>query len=111
MLASWLPAPPVQSEVDMAIPVFNEKDLLERLMGDRELAGVVLEGFLEDAPSQLSKLGKSIDEADLPEIRLQAHTLKGVVGHGWGRTRASGCAFDGAGVERRRIGPPGGLTA
>jgi PAS domain S-box-containing protein len=84
-LAKWLPAPgistpgaaPVQTSVEIAAPFFDEKNLLERLMGDRELAGVVLNGFLEDAPSQLSKLRKSIDEADLPGIRIQAHTLKG----------------------------------
>jgi signal transduction histidine kinase/CheY-like chemotaxis protein/HPt (histidine-containing phosphotransfer) domain-containing protein len=87
MLAKWLPvslpdsggATPrlARSEVEIATPVFAEKDLLERLMDDRELAGVVLNGFVEDAPSQLSKLQTAIDEADLPGIRLQAHTLKG----------------------------------
>ena len=83
MLAKWLPRSggatpqPAGSGVEIGTPVFDEKDLLERLMGDRELAGIVLNGFLEDAPSQLSKLRKAIDESDLPGIRMQAHTLKG----------------------------------
>jgi HPt (histidine-containing phosphotransfer) domain-containing protein len=46
-------------------------------MGDRDLAGAVLRGFLEDAPSQLKRLCARLDEADASGTRLQAHTLKG----------------------------------
>jgi CheY-like chemotaxis protein/HPt (histidine-containing phosphotransfer) domain-containing protein len=107
MLAKWLPAQvsgtaaqaqgpaPVQSGVEMATPVFDEKDLMERLMGDRDLAEIVLEGFLEDGPSQLSKLRKSIEEADMPSLRLQAHTLKGSSATvGAGRLRAVALAME-----------------
>jgi HPt (histidine-containing phosphotransfer) domain-containing protein len=58
-------------------PVFNGEDLLDRLMGDRQLAGVVLRGFLDDTPTQLSALSKRLDEDDAAGARLQAHTLKG----------------------------------
>jgi HPt (histidine-containing phosphotransfer) domain-containing protein len=54
--------------------------LLRRLMGDRELAGAVLKGFIDDAPSQLKHLSEQLDESDAPAVRLQAHALKGAAG-------------------------------
>jgi HPt (histidine-containing phosphotransfer) domain-containing protein len=56
---------------------FNEADLLRRLLGDRQLAGKVVQVFLKDAPSQLNKLCERLGEADAHGIRLQAHTLAG----------------------------------
>ncbi len=41
------------------------------------LAGIVIEGFLQDFPSQLNNLHKRLDEADAPGARMQAHVLKG----------------------------------
>jgi len=58
-------------------PVFNGDALLGRLMGDRQLAGLILRGFLLDAPSQLEKLRSLLDESDAAGVRLQAHSLKG----------------------------------
>jgi HPt (histidine-containing phosphotransfer) domain-containing protein len=46
-------------------------------MGDRQLAGAVLQGFILDAPSQLNNLRKRLDEADAPGAGAQAHTLQG----------------------------------
>jgi CheY-like chemotaxis protein len=66
-----------KTEVVSRTSVFNIDALLGRLMGDRQLAAILLGGFLADAPSQLSKLRARLDEADAPGIRLQAHTLKG----------------------------------
>jgi CheY-like chemotaxis protein len=57
--------------------VFNEDALMSRLMGDQELAGVVLKGFLEDAPAQLRILRERLSGADASGVRSQAHTLKG----------------------------------
>jgi HPt (histidine-containing phosphotransfer) domain-containing protein len=51
--------------------------LLRRLMGDRQLAGSVLQGFIENVPSQLDNLRRRLDEADLLGARSQAHALKG----------------------------------
>jgi HPt (histidine-containing phosphotransfer) domain-containing protein len=77
MLARWLPAP--SGETDRVPPtvVFNEGDLLRRLMGDRQLAGVVVQGFLDEAPSLLSNLRKRLDEEDANGVRSQAHTIRG----------------------------------
>jgi PAS domain S-box-containing protein len=71
-LAKWLPDPSLRNK-----EVFDESALLRRLMDDRKLAGVVIEAFLHDAPSQLMNLHKGIEQGDVPGARTQAHTLRG----------------------------------
>jgi HPt (histidine-containing phosphotransfer) domain-containing protein len=46
-------------------------------MGDRELAGVVLRGFLADIPGRLDSLRQQVEAADGAGARLHAHALKG----------------------------------
>jgi PAS domain S-box-containing protein len=84
VLAKWIPAdlsvqtsPLPKAVPDSPADVFDADSLLRRLMGDRELASAVLEGFLNDAPSQLKRLRVALEEQDEPGVRLQAHTLKG----------------------------------
>jgi PAS domain S-box-containing protein len=73
VLAKWLPV----SEAGDASQAFNPESLLKRVMGDRQLAGKVIEGFLLGAPSQLNDLRKRLDEADAAGTLSQAHSLKG----------------------------------
>ena len=81
VLAKWLPRSPVLDAGETLLghvqAVFDGEALLRRLMGDRQLAGVVLKGFLRDVPTQLGNLSKRLAEADLPGARMQAHALKG----------------------------------
>ena len=56
---------------------FDETALLRRLMGDRKLAGMVLRGFIDNAPSQLQNLQQQLNEANSVGARAQAHMLKG----------------------------------
>ena len=85
LLARWLPESGAGEPVQAAGPgglaqthtVFDEEELLGRLLGDRRLAGSVLKGFLENGPVQLNNLRRRLDEADAPGARLQAHALKG----------------------------------
>ena len=51
--------------------------MLARLMDDRNLAGKVIDGFLNEAPRQLGVLRSSLERADAQDARLQAHSLKG----------------------------------
>jgi HPt (histidine-containing phosphotransfer) domain-containing protein len=73
----------IADEVDLPEPagldqeVFNERTLLERLMEDRQLAGIVLQAFLQDFPGQLEDLGVRFGEHDESGIRFRVHTLKG----------------------------------
>ena len=85
VLAKWIPTstsltqapiPPRRSSESSAV-VFDGDSLLQRLMGDRELARNILIGFLQDAPSQLKNLQSRLDKADTPGLKLLAHTLKG----------------------------------
>jgi PAS domain S-box-containing protein len=85
MLARWLPdsvAAPTAGrpagEPDTA--TFDEKALLGRLLGDRQLAGKLLKGFLDDAPVQLNNLRRRLDAADASGARSQAHALQGAAG-------------------------------
>ena len=85
VLAKWLPERPSREASQMAeVPspeqakaVFDEEDLLNRLLRDRQLAGQAVKGFLEDFPSQLNNLRKRLHEADAPGAALQAHALRG----------------------------------
>ena len=70
-----------QSAVELAnTSVFDERELLARLSGDREIARSVLGGFLGDVPEQLSKLHRFVDRQDAESAGVQAHTLKGAAG-------------------------------
>jgi PAS domain S-box-containing protein len=90
VLAKWLPqCAPRESSPPVGLPaaepekpafdeiVFEEELLLSRLVGDRSLARQVLRAFVEDFPSQLNNLRKSVDEADAPAAALHAHALRG----------------------------------
>jgi CheY-like chemotaxis protein len=85
-LAKWMPiSVPVAAATTIAkkaiqessVAIFDGESLLLRLMGDRELAVGVLNGFIQDAPTQLENLRAFIDESDFAGLKLQAHTLKG----------------------------------
>jgi len=77
--ASLLPAKPEATLKETIINpvVFNQEDLMARLMGDKDLASKVIAGFLDDAPRQLGILKKMLEEGDADGARSQAHTLKG----------------------------------
>jgi CheY-like chemotaxis protein/HPt (histidine-containing phosphotransfer) domain-containing protein len=57
--------------------IFNADTFLDRLMGDRELAATILQGFLDDFPSLWNSLRQGLLDRDGPAAHLQAHALKG----------------------------------
>ena len=57
--------------------VFDEKSLLQCLMGDRDLMLAIAGGFLQDLPRQLAALRSALDASDRDEVRRLAHTIKG----------------------------------
>jgi CheY-like chemotaxis protein/HPt (histidine-containing phosphotransfer) domain-containing protein len=84
VLAKWWPGADrfvsIQAEKPLTKPlvaIFDEGDLLRRLMDDKELAVIIVQGFLEDFPAQLANLAKEVGTANEHGIRLHAHTLKG----------------------------------
>jgi signal transduction histidine kinase/DNA-binding NarL/FixJ family response regulator len=85
VLERWIPRIDHQVEFQTAegagleenTAIFDSEAFLKRLMGNRQLAGKIIKGFLGDVPSQLNNLQKRFDEADETGARLQAHALKG----------------------------------
>jgi HPt (histidine-containing phosphotransfer) domain-containing protein len=64
--------------VDSPAPVvFDRASMLERLMNDEQLAGEVIEKFLEDIPCQIETLRRYLDVSDASGAERQAHLLKG----------------------------------
>jgi two-component system, sensor histidine kinase and response regulator len=61
----------------MATDTFNETELLERILDDRELARTLLQCFVEDFPRQYHALRTLLDNADGSGIVRQTHTMKG----------------------------------
>ena len=95
MFTKWLRTKPTETQQAVAPPVyqperaaidvpggivFDEEDLLRRLMGDRDLVGLVVGGFLKDAPLQLDNLSNRLNAADAPGVRAQSHAFKGAAG-------------------------------
>jgi len=57
--------------------IFDLDDLLQRLMGDKDLARFIAEAFLSDAVKQIESLRVSIESREDSEIRRIAHSIKG----------------------------------
>jgi len=63
--------------LELEPPAFDDKDLTRRLGGNRALARMVANAFLEAAPSQLSNLRRHLIVRDVQAGRREAHTMKG----------------------------------
>jgi HPt (histidine-containing phosphotransfer) domain-containing protein len=72
---SNLSVPGLPSFVEL--PVFDKDALMQRLMGDDELASLVIAGFLEDIPLQIQALKGYLQAGDAHGAERQAHTIKG----------------------------------
>ncbi len=84
MLTRWVLQPRRSEPMSEAAPerepglsIFDEGALLGRLMDVRELAGMVVQGFVGDFSNQLIALRGAVAERDSTGGRLAAHTLKG----------------------------------
>ncbi len=66
-----------QDAASTTTPVFDKAAMLERLMGDEDLAGTIVQGFLEDIPRQIQALKDLLEAGDVPGAERQAHTIKG----------------------------------
>jgi CheY-like chemotaxis protein/HPt (histidine-containing phosphotransfer) domain-containing protein len=85
ILEKWLVALPNTEQAETAPTrpaarteaVFVQEEMLARLMGDKELAGKVIAGFLSDTPRQLLLLKTKLEEGDAKGVKIIAHSLKG----------------------------------
>ena len=103
MLEKWLPNkkkitnPPQQikkttnlqeniEQEKTATPIFDHESLLERAMGDQDLANTVIGIFLEDIPTQIQSLKSLFDSGDVAGSGRQAHAIKGAAANVGGET-------------------------
>ncbi len=59
------------------VPLFDKQDLMERLDGDMELAGELVELFIVDVENKVNALRSALDRKDGAGIEKEAHSLKG----------------------------------
>ena len=57
--------------------IFDRAAFLDRVMDDEDLAREIIESFLADMPTQIEKLGASVDAGDCRLAEQQAHRIKG----------------------------------
>jgi len=62
---------------DSQRPVFDKAGMLDRMMGDEDLARMVIETFLDDFPKQVEALRGFFAASDVSGTERQAHTIKG----------------------------------
>lgn len=61
--------------------VIDWDELRERLCGDDDLVGVVVDLFIEECPGWLAAIVAAVAAADPDRIRATAHALKGAAGN------------------------------
>ena len=57
--------------------IFDREAFLERLMGDEQLATILIEAFLDDMPGQFALLEEAVAEDSAERVKRQAHKIKG----------------------------------
>jgi CheY-like chemotaxis protein/HPt (histidine-containing phosphotransfer) domain-containing protein len=85
--------------------VFDQEALMNRLMGDRQLATSILQRFLEDIPAQLATLRARLDVGDISSAEGLAHKIKGAA------ASVSGLALYHAARTVEQLGRAGDLDA
>jgi signal transduction histidine kinase/CheY-like chemotaxis protein/HPt (histidine-containing phosphotransfer) domain-containing protein len=57
--------------------IFDRADMMVRLMGDEDLARMIIENFLKDIPQQIAALKGCLRAGDATGVERQIHTIKG----------------------------------
>jgi len=81
VLEKWLPkegAAPSPRTPHSSPTVWDPAVMLERVLGDEDLARRILERFREDIPRQIQVLKDFLEAGDASSVERQAHTIKGV---------------------------------
>jgi PAS domain S-box-containing protein len=73
--ATEAPSPPPRLS---AAAVFQEADMLARVMGDRQIAQAVITQFRVDAPIRVRELREALRTGDLENAHFKAHSLAGL---------------------------------
>ena len=85
-------------DTDQIHETFDREALLDRLMGDEELAAVVIAGFLDDMPKQIAAIREFVEGGEADRAGTQAHKIKGAAGNiGASALQETACAMEKAG--------------
>jgi CheY-like chemotaxis protein/HPt (histidine-containing phosphotransfer) domain-containing protein len=96
---------PIATQAEEGSPlVFDKVALMQRLMGDEEMAHLIITCFLEDIPTQLKTLNQYIETNDLKGAVRQAHTIKGA------SANVGGEALRAAAYEIEKEGKQAGIS-
>ncbi len=57
--------------------VFDRAVLIERLAGDEDLAGEIVDDYLDSIPRTMEALKEALQDGDRAKIEHQAHSMKG----------------------------------
>jgi len=75
--AASLPKSDELSEPDDPLEIFDRNAFVYRMMGDEDLAKIIITGFLEDMPAQITILRDLVQQNQVQQARAQAHKIKG----------------------------------
>jgi len=96
---------PVINEGQKQPVVFDRAALMQRLMDDEELAGIIIASFLQDIPLQIQALKDFLGSGDVSGAERQAHTIKGAAAN------IGGEALRAVAFEMEKHGKAGDLAA
>jgi PAS domain S-box-containing protein len=91
--------------VDAEASVWNRSGMLERLLGDVDLARRIARGFLEDIAGRLETLRNALDAGDAPAVEGCAHAIKSAA------ATVGGERFRAMAFEMEKAGKAGDLQA
>ncbi|MFH2046966.1 MAG: response regulator [Pseudomonadota bacterium] len=91
-LKQWLPGPKKEQDLkdnilehsetkDHIQKVFNRDVLINRLMGDEDLAKTIIKGFLNDMPLQIKAIKEAVIHKQSDRTCSLAHKIKGAAGN------------------------------
>lgn len=66
---------------DGSFPIWDEVDVLKRVMGQEEILKLLLEAYFNDMPNYINSLTDSLNNQDLIGASKLAHTIKGAAGN------------------------------
>jgi two-component system sensor histidine kinase/response regulator len=69
--------PPTRADTGEEFAIFDEAELMRRLLDDRDLVNLIMGAFIEDIPLQLARLKQFMLDGNAEGVTRQAHTIKG----------------------------------
>jgi PAS domain S-box-containing protein len=104
VLQRWLP-PYGARAAEPRPPVFDRAGMMARLLGDDQLAAVVIRGFLAEVPELILTLKRCLAAADTDGVRSGAHSIKGAAAN------VGGEALRAAAYETEKAGQAGDVDS